>query len=81
MSLGAHRFLTLLLQADETLTRLEMAWLLGLVEPASRSTLVSDCRRALLGFKDLACDLRRAVGRLVQEVNSQRRVGVSPAGG
>jgi len=81
VSPGAHRFLTLLLQADETLTRLEMAWLLGLVEPASRSTLVSDCRRALLGFKDLACDLRRAVGRLVQEVNSQRRVGVSPAGG
>jgi hypothetical protein len=75
VSPGAHRFLTLLLRADETLARLEMAWLLGLVEPASRSALVSDCRRALLGFKDLACDLRRAVGLLVQEVNSQRRAG------
>ena len=73
VSPGAHRFLSLLMQADETLARLEMAWLLGLVEPAMRSTLVSDCRRALLGFKDLACDLRRAVGLLVQEVNAQRR--------
>ena len=73
VSPGAHRFLTLLLQADDMLARLEMAWLLGLVEPAQRSTLVSDCRRALLGFKDLACDLRHAVGVLVQEVNAQRR--------
>ena len=73
VSPGAHRFLSLLMQADETLARLEMAWLLGLVEPAARSALVSDCRRALLGFKDLACDLRRAVGLLVQEVNAQRQ--------
>jgi len=75
VSPGAHRFLALLLRADETLARLEMAWLLGLVEPATRSALVSDCRRALLGFKDLACDLRRAVGLLVQEVNAQRGAG------
>ena len=75
VSPGAHRFLSLLLLADEMLARLEMAWLLGLVEPAQRSTLVSDCRRALLGFKDLACDLRHAVGVLVQEVNAQRREG------
>jgi hypothetical protein len=75
VSPGAHRFLALLLRADETLARLEMAWLLGLVEPATRSALVSDCRRALLGFKDLACDLRRAVGLLIQEVNAQRGAG------
>jgi hypothetical protein len=75
VSPGAHRFLSLLLLADEMLARLEMAWLLGLVEPAQRSTLISDCRRALLGFKDLACDLRHAVGVLVQEVNAQRREG------
>ena len=73
VSPGAHRFLTLLQQADETLARLEMAWLLGLVEPATRSTLVSDCRRALLGFKELACDRRNAVGSLVQALNAQRR--------
>jgi hypothetical protein len=75
VSPGAHRFLSLLMQADETLASLEMAWLLGLVEPAQRTALVSDCRRALLGFKDLACDLRHAVGLLVQEVNAQRREG------
>lgn len=75
VSPGAHRFLALLMRTDETLARLEMAWLLGLVDPATRSTLVSDCRRALLGFKDLACDRRRAVGSLVQALNAQRREG------
>lgn len=73
VSPGAHRFLALLMKADETLAVLETAWLLGLVEPATRAALVSDCRRALLGFKDLACDLRRAVGLLVQDIHAQRR--------
>ena len=73
MSPGAHRFLALLMKADETLAVLETAWLLGLVEPATRAALVSDCRRALQGFKDLACDLRRAVGLLVQDIHAQRR--------
>jgi hypothetical protein len=79
VSPGAHRFLGLLMQADETLAVLEMAWLLGLVEAATRATLVSDCRRALLGFKDLACDLRHAVGLLVQEINAQRRQDLAAA--
>ena len=73
----AHRYLALLTAADETLARLEMAWLLGLVEPANRSALISDCRRALHGFKDLACSRRQAVGDLVREVNAQRRQGVA----
>ena len=73
----AHRYLALLTRADETLSRLEMAWLLGLAEPASRTVLVSDCRRALHGFKDLACHERQAVGALVREVNAQRREGVA----
>jgi len=79
----AHRFLALLTQADATLSRLEMAWLLGLVAPAHRTALLSDCRRALHGFKDLACQQRQAVGELVREVNAQRRAGVSasPDGG
>ena len=81
VSPGAHRFLGLVMQADDTLAVLEMAWLLGLVEPATRAALVSDCRRALLGFKDLACDLRHAVGLLVQELNAQRRAGhAAPSG-
>ena len=73
VSPGAHRFLALLIQADETLARLEMAWLLGLVDPATRTALSSDCRRALHGFKELASDRRRAVGELVRQVNAQRR--------
>ena len=73
----AHRYLALLIRADETLSRLEMAWLLGLAEPASRTALVSDCRRALHGFKDLAAHERQAVGALVREVNAQRRKGVA----
>ena len=71
----AHRFLALLTQADETLVTLEMAWLLGLVDPATRTALASDCRRALHGFKDLAAGRRKAVGELVRQVNEQRREG------
>ena len=73
----AHRYLALLTQADATLSRLEMAWLLGLVAPAHRTALLSDCRRALHGFKDLACQRRQAMGELVREVNTQRRVGAA----
>ena len=72
----AHRYLALLTQADETLATLEMARLLGLVEPANRSALISDCRRALHGFKDLAGSRRQVLGELVRELNAQRRQGV-----
>ena len=75
VSPAARRYLGLLTQADETLALLEMAWLLGLVAPASRTAQASDCRRALHGFKDLACDRRQAVGALVREVNTQRKEG------
>ena len=85
VSPSAHRYLTLLTQADETLAHLEMAWLLGLVEAANRTALVSDCRRALHGFKDLACQRRQAVGELVREVNARRRertaIGPDDGGG
>ena len=83
VSPSAHRYLALLIQADEALARLEMAWLLGLVAAPHRSALLSDCRRALHGFKELACQRRQAVGELVREVNAQRREGValeSPGG-
>ncbi len=75
VSPAARRFLALLTLADETLAQLEMAWLLGLVDPATRTALASDCRRALHGFKDLASDRRQAVGELVRQVNAQRRQG------
>jgi hypothetical protein len=73
VSPGAHRYLDLLAQADDTLARLELAWLLGLVAPATRAGLVGDCRRALHAFKDLASQLRQEVGEHVREVNAQRR--------
>ena len=73
VSPSAHRYLLMLMRADDTLARLEMAWLLGLVEPATRTALTSDCRRALQGYKDLACDRRHAIGERVREVNAQRQ--------
>jgi hypothetical protein len=76
---GAHRYLALLQHADHTLARLELAWLLGLVDPANRTALTSDCRRALHGFKDLACHCREAVGDQVREINAQRRKGMPGA--
>lgn len=69
----AHRYLALLIQADETLAHLEMAWLLGLVAPADRTALASDCRRALNGYKDLVADRRQAVGEEVRAANARRR--------
>ncbi len=77
VSPAAHRYLALLTQADATLARLEMAWLLGLVAPANRTALASDCRRALQGFKDLAADRRQAVGELVRAINVRRREGAA----
>ena len=79
----ARRYLALLSEADDTLARLEMAWLLGAVDPARRSALLSDCRRALHGFKELASQRRQVVGDLVREVNAQRRheAAIAPHGG
>ncbi len=75
VSPAAHRYLALLIQADATLAHLEMAWLLGLVSPADRTALASDCRRALNGYKDLVADRRKSVGEQVRAVNAQRRHG------
>lgn len=78
VSPSAHRYLALLVEADDTLAHLEMAWLLGLVEPTDRTALASDCRRALNGYKDLVADRRQAVGAEVRAVNARRRNGVAP---
>jgi hypothetical protein len=72
---SAHRYLALLLHADATLAQLERAWLLGAVDPATRTALASDCRRALQGYKQLAGDRRAAVGEHVRQVNARRRRG------
>lgn len=72
VSPAAHRFLGLLLQADEMLAWLEMAWLLGLVDPDQRTMRVRECRRALMDFKNLACERRQEIGQLVRNANAQR---------
>ena len=69
----AHRYLALLKQADATLAQLERAWLLGVVDPATRTAFTADCRRALHGYKDLASDRRADVGDHVREINARRR--------
>ena len=73
VSPAAHRYLGLLQQADEMLAWLEMAWLLGLVDPDQRTIRVRECRRALLDFKNLACERRQEIGQLVRNVNAQRK--------
>ena len=77
----AHRYLALLVQADVALGHLERAWLLGAVDPATRTALIGDCRRALQGFKTLACDRRAAIGDHVREVNARRKAAVREGGG
>jgi len=77
---SAHRYLAMLSQADDTLAHLEMAWLLGLVAPADRTSLTSDCRRALNGFKELVAERRQAVGDQVRAFNTQRRDGAAAPG-
>ena len=74
----AHRFLELLQQADGMLAVLEMAWLLGLVGPDQRTRRVRECRRALLDFKNLACQQRDRIGQLVRELNAQRKEDPPP---
>ena len=77
VSPAALRFLGLLQQADEMLAWLEMAWLLGLVDPDQRTMRVRECRRALTDFKNLACERRQAIGQLVREANVQRKEGTA----
>lgn len=72
VSPAAHRFLGLLLRADEMLAWLEMAWLLGLVDPDQRTMRMRECRRALMDFKNLACERRQEIGQLVRDANAQR---------
>ena len=69
----ARDFLDLLGQADDALTQVEKAWLLGLLEPTERARQASDCRRVLHGFKETVRQQRHVVGLHVREVNAARR--------
>ena len=69
----ARGYLALLTHADDLLAELERSWLMGLVDPASRTGFASDCRRALNGYKDLASERRSVIGDEVRRLNAQRR--------
>jgi len=81
LSPEAHRYLGLLVHADAALAQLERAWLLGIVDPATRAALAADCRRALHGYKDLACNRRADLGDHVREINARRQREGAPEGG
>jgi hypothetical protein len=69
----ARSFLELLGQADDALIQLEKAWLLGLLDPTTKAREAADCRRALMGFKEMVRHQRHVVGLHVREVNAARR--------
>ncbi len=70
----ARAFVDLLRLVDETLTQLDRAWLLGLVDPTTKAQLAADCRKALQGFKEVVRQQRHVVGEQVREVNAARRI-------
>ena len=69
----ARDYLDLIGQADDALTQLEKAWLLGLVDPHAKSLQASECRRALIAYKECVRQQRQVVGAHVREVNAARR--------
>ncbi len=73
----ARDFVDILGHADEALTQLERAWLLGLLHPAAKAQQASECRRALQGFKEIVRQQRHAIGAHVREVNAGRRLAAT----
>jgi hypothetical protein len=71
LSPHARRFVELLQAVDQVVWRVERAWLLGLLSPARRTALVGECRRGLVGFKELVRARRQAIGARVREVNAR----------
>jgi hypothetical protein len=69
----ARVYVEMLALADEALIQLEKAWLLGLLDSASRSRRASDCRQALQGYKEFVRQQRHLVGEHVRGVNAARR--------
>lgn len=69
----ARLFLELLTLADGALAQIEKAWLLGLVDPATKTRRATECRRALQGFKETARQQRHVVGEHVRRVNAKPR--------
>ncbi len=70
----ARAYIDLLRLADDALTQLDRAWLLGLLDPATKAHRAADCRKALQGFKEVVRQQRHVVGEQVREVNAARRL-------
>jgi hypothetical protein len=79
VSPGARRFVDLVQHADATLCQVERAWLAGVLPPAARTALTSDCRRALVGFKEFVREHRHAIGEQVRKLNAQRSAVMATA--
>jgi hypothetical protein len=73
VSPAARIYLDTLAVADDALTQIEIAWLLGLLDADDKTTLVSDCRKALKGYKEVVRQQRRVIGVHVREVNDAIR--------
>jgi hypothetical protein len=69
----ARDFLDILAQADDALSQLEKAWLLGLLEPPTKARHAVECRRELMAYKETVRHQRHVVGTHVREVNAARR--------
>jgi hypothetical protein len=69
----ARLFVDLMRLADEAISLLEGAWLMGALDSAERAELINECRRVLVSYKDTVRDQRHAIGEHVRAVNEERR--------
>ena len=69
----ARLFVELMRLADEAISLLEGAWLMGALDSAERAELINECRRVLVSYKDVVRDQRHAIGEHVRAVNEERR--------
>jgi hypothetical protein len=69
----ARLFVDLMRLADEAISLLEGAWLMGALDSAERAELINECRRVLVSYKDIVRDQRHAIGEHVRAVNEERR--------
>jgi hypothetical protein len=74
----ARDFMDVLVHADNALTQLERAWLLGLLEPAEKGRLAGEFRRAVQSVKETVRDQRHRIGAHVREANARREPGGGP---
>jgi hypothetical protein len=68
----ARDFMDVLVHADQALTQLERAWLLGLLEPAEKGRMSGECRKAVQSVKETVREQRQWIGAQVREVNARR---------